>query len=119
MEEISLKPVFWIGTSLEDLRRFPEAVKNEVGFILHHVQQGFGHRNIKPLKGFDGVFEIITAYMGDAYRTVYALKIGDEVFVLHAFQKKAKKGIATPKKEIDMIKRRLKEAQAIADELRK
>lgn len=91
-----LKTVVWVGSSLEDLKIFPWEVKSEVGFILDRVQRGESHRNVRPLRGFDGVWEIVTSYMGDAYRTVYALKIGEVIDVLHAFQKKSKRGLKLP-----------------------
>ncbi len=116
METIKDKPIIWMGSSLEDIKDFPQEVKQEIGFVLGRVQQEEGHQNIKPLKGFSGVMEIRTSFMGDAYRTVYALKINENIFVLHVFQKKSKKGIETPKKELDMIKRRLKKAIELANE---
>jgi len=79
------------------------------------AQIGDKHPTAKPLKGFSGagVLEIVDNYDGDTYRTVYTVKLAGVVYVLHAFQKKSKKGIATPKKDIDMIKKRLKLAVEI------
>ena len=113
----SEKPVIWVGASLECVRSFPEDVQDEIGYVLGEVQQGRSHRHTKPLKGFSGVHEIVSNYRTDTYRAVYALKLGEAIYVLHAFQKKSKKGIATPPKDIDIIKQRLKTARQIAKEL--
>lgn len=108
------RPVIWIGSSLKDLKKFPEDVQDEIGYILYQVQIGEHHGKIKPLKGFRGVMEIVSDYDKDTYRAVYAIKLGDEIYVLHAFKKKSKKGIRTPKEEIEVIKQRLKIAKEIA-----
>lgn len=109
-----MKPAIWVGTSLEDLKEFPNPVQREIGYALHQAQIGEKHHNTKPLKNFSGVMEIVSNYATDTYRAVYATKIGDAIYVLHTFQKKSKRGIGTPKKEIDLIKRRLKMAQKLA-----
>lgn len=106
--------VIWVGSSLKDLKKFPEDVKDEIGYILYLVQIGQHHRNIKPLKGFNGVMEIVSDFDKDTYRAVYAMKLGDEIYVLHTFKKKSKRGIKTPQKEIEVIRQRLKIAQEIA-----
>lgn len=110
-----VKPLVWIGSSLKDLREFPEAVKDEMGFALYEAQCGLKSVAAKPLRGFGGasVMEIISDYQTDTYRTVYTVKFNDRVYVLHAFQKKSKKGIATPKAEIELIKNRLKQAEEL------
>jgi phage-related protein len=110
------KEVVWIGSSLEDLKKFPESVKDEVGFALHRAQEGKKHHRAKPLKGFNGVFEIVSSFQSDTYRAVYGIKIGKKLYVLHAFKKKSKSGIKTPKPDLDLIKRRLKEAQRLEKE---
>ena len=104
------KPVVWLGNTLDELRKFPEEVRDEMGYALYLAQIGDKHPTAKPLKGFGsaGVLEIVDNYDGDTYRTVYTIKLAGVVYVLHAFQKKSKKGIATPKKDIDLIKKRLK-----------
>jgi len=109
-------PVIWIGASKKELLEFPEEVVDEVGYILYRVQNNQTHPNIKSLKGFKGVFEIVSDYQTDTYRTVYAIKLSNAVFILHAFQKKSNSGIKTPKKNIDLIKERLKKAQEIVKE---
>ena len=104
------KPVVWLGSTLDELRKFPEEVRDEMGYALYLAQIGDKHATAKPLKGFGsaGVLEIVDNYDGDTYRTVYTVKLAGVIYVLHAFQKKSKKGIATPKKDIDLIKKRLK-----------
>ena len=110
-----IKKVIWIGSSLNDLKDMPEEVQGDTGFILDRVQRGKHHKDIKPLKGFSGVQEIRVGFDKDTYRTVYVLNLGDKIYVLHAFKKKSKKGIATPKQEIDIIRARLKRAKEEAD----
>lgn len=86
------------------------------GFALHLAQSGKKHEHAKPLKGFGGagVLEVVESHMGDTYRAVYTVKIVERVYVLHCFQKKSTKGIETPKPDIDVIRERLKAAQAHA-----
>lgn len=110
----SRKPLEWVGSSKEDLRAFPDTVKKAVGFALNAAQLGEKHEDAKPLKGFGGagVLEIVESFSGSAYRAVYTVKFSGMVYVLHAFEKKSKKGIATPKHEIDLIKARLRMAEA-------
>lgn len=109
----SLKPVSWIGSAKEDLRSFPEEVKDSIGFALYVAQQGGKHTGAKPLRGFGGagVLEIIEDHKGDTYRAVYTVRLAGCVYVLHAFQKKSKTGIQTPKAEINLMKSRLKRAE--------
>ena len=99
-----------LGNTLDELRKFPEEVRDEMGYALYLAQIGDKHPTAKPLKGYvgAGVLEIVDNYDGDTYKTVYTVKLAGVVYVLHAFQKKSKKGIATPKKDIDLIKKRLK-----------
>ena len=107
------KPVHWLGDSLKNLRCFPEDVQSDVGHGLYLVQCGLMPANAKPLTGIaSGVFELVARFDGDTYRTVYAVKIGDSIYVLHAFQKKSKSGIKTPPQDVAMIKTRLNEARA-------
>lgn len=109
---MQLRKIAWVGTTKNDLSAFPESVKREIGFTLHLVQEGKKPKNVKPLKGLgNGVMEIISNYDKDTYRAVYALKLGDFIYVLHAFQKKSKSGHKTPKYEIDLVKQRLKAAR--------
>ena len=110
------RAVIWIGSSLKDLRKFPEDVQDEVGYILYQVQIGEKHHRIKQLKGIPGVMEIVSDYDKDTYRAVYAVKLSDEIYVLHTFKKKSKKGIRTPKAEMELIKQRLRRAKEKARE---
>jgi len=111
-----LRPVIWIGSSLKNLKKFPDEVQREIGYALYRAQTGSKHHNTKPLKGFDGVMEIISDYDKDTYRGVYAYKLDDDIYMLHTFKKKSKKGIKTPKEEIEIVKQRLKNAKKIAEE---
>jgi phage-related protein len=113
LPEPTPKPVRWVGNSRNDLRRFPERVRNRVGGALWEAQLGRRALFAKPLKGFGGagVLEVVDDFDGDAYRAVYTVRFAGVVYVLHAFQKKAKRGIATPKREIDLIEQRLKRAK--------
>jgi len=108
-----LKPLFWISGSRKNLQDFPDDVKNIVGFALWQAQIGEKHIDAKPLKGFQGagVLEIVEDYDGNTYRCVYTVRFSRIVYALHAFQKKAKKGIKTPKHEIDLVEKRLKLAK--------
>ncbi len=112
-----MKKLVWVGSSLEDLREFPEDAMDEIGYALHEAQEGYKPKNAKPLKGIaPGVMEIVSDVDSNTYRAVYALKLGDIIYVLHCFQKKSKRGIATPKQEIDLIKRRLRDAKQLYEE---
>jgi phage-related protein len=106
------KPLFWIGSSLNDLLAFPETVKDAIGAALSVAQFGGKHPNAKPWKGAGtGVLEVVEDYRGDAYRAVYTVRFMDAVYVLHAFQKKSPRGIKTPRKEVELMNQRLKLAQ--------
>ena len=107
-----LKPVEWVGSSRADLKKFPAAVQDQVGFALYQAQTGLKHRDAKRLKGLGpNILEIVSRREGSAYRTVYTVRFKAAVYVLHAFQKKSKRNIATPKRELDLVKQRLKAAQ--------
>jgi phage-related protein len=108
-----LKPVEWVGSSLDDLKEFPEEVQQVMGYALYLAQSSEKHDSAKPLKGFKGagVLEIVEDFDSDTYRAVYTVKLVDVVYVLHAFQKKSKHGISTPKKDIELIEARLKRAK--------
>lgn len=112
----SVKPLLWVGSSKKDLLAMPDDVVDVFGFALHLAQTGKKHDQAKPLKGFGGagVLEVVEDHQGDAFRAVYTVKIADAVYVLHCFQKKSKHGIETPKHEMDLIRDRLKAAQAFA-----
>jgi len=107
------KPLFWVGSSRHDLREFPEDVKDSMGYALHLAQIGTKHPQAKPLKGFGGagVLEVVEDHAGDTYRAVYTVRLEGAVYVLHAFQKKSKSGIKTPRKELDLVRDRLRRAE--------
>jgi len=107
------KPVQWIASSRVDLREFPDEARRNVGFALWFAQKGEKHPSAKPLKGFKGpgVLEVVEDHRGDTYRAVYTVRFANVVYVLHAFMKKSKTGIKTPKHEIELIERRLKAAE--------
>jgi phage-related protein len=109
---MALKPVEWVGSSRDDLRSFPGEVREVMGEALYRAQQGTEHPAAKAVKGFGGrgVLEVVDNYRGDTYRAIYTVRFTAAVYVLHVFQKKAKKGIATPRHEIDVIKARLDRA---------
>ena len=108
------KPLVWIGSSLKDLRAMPRVVMGEIGHALYEAQRGLKYDSVKPLKGFGGggVLEVVEARDGDAFRCVYTVRLAGRVYVLHAFQKKSKSGVATPKKEMDVVQQRLRLAEA-------
>jgi len=107
----TVKPLVWLGDSLEVVRSFPPPVRDEIGFGLYQAQTGNKHVNAKPLKGLGtGILEIVSDYRGDTFRAVYMVRLATKVYVLHAFQKKSKRGVATPKPEIELVKHRLKRA---------
>lgn len=113
------RPLVWIGSSKRDLTGFPEDVKDVFGYALHLAQFGDKHIDAKPLKGFVGAktLEVVEDHQGDTYRAVYTVKFAGFVYVLHCFQKKSKKGIATPKPDMDKIRARLKDAELLHQEL--
>ena len=108
----AIKPLVWIGRTRTDLSAFPEEVKDSIGFALYVAQQGEKHVSAKPLRGFGsaGVLEIVDDYAGDAFRLVYTVQFSGRIYALHAFQKKSKTGIRTPKSVIDLIQVRLRHA---------
>lgn len=112
MEKI--KKLRWVGSSREDLKEFPEEVQDFIGYGLYEAQLGSFPSYAKPFKGANGVFEIVCDFDKSTYRTVYAIKLGSYIYVLHSFQKKSVTGIKTPKHEVDLIKTRLQTAKLIA-----
>jgi phage-related protein len=117
----SEKSLEWIGSSHKDLVALPADVRRFFGFALSLAQAGDKHDAAKALKGFGGagVLEVVEVDVGGTYRAVYTVKFAEAVFVLHCFQKKSKRGIATPKEDMDIIHARLKIAEAYAKGLRK
>jgi phage-related protein len=111
--EVALRPLVWMGDSRKNIREFPQEVQKAVGYALQLVQAGETPLSAKPFKGVgSGVYEIVKRYDTDTYRAVYAVKIGEKVYVLHAFEKKSKQGIKTPQADVDLIKQRYKDAVA-------
>jgi phage-related protein len=115
---LSIKPVIWLGSSREDLREFPDPVQDHIGYALYVAQLGGKHRDAKALTGFGGagVLEIVKDYRGDTFRGVYTLRYAGAVYVLHAFQKKSKTGRETPRRDLELIQQRLRQAEQIARE---
>jgi phage-related protein len=116
-----MKPTHFVGSSLADLKTFPADVLSDVGFALHQAEHGEKSLHATPLVGFKGagVLEIVSNSDGKTYRAVYTVRLSEAVFVLHCFQKKSKTGIATPAKDMDLVRSRLKDAERINEELRR
>lgn len=114
------KPLIWLGSSKKDLSALPKEVQRFFGFALDFAQRGEKHDDVKVLKGFGGagVLEVVENDIGGTYRAVYTVKFEEAVFVLHAFQKKSKQGIATPKEDMEIIRNRLKVAAVVAQEIK-
>jgi phage-related protein len=111
------RPVVWLGNSKENIRSFPKGAQKLLGDELQLIQFGGMPKDAKPFKGIgSGVLEIALRYSSDAYRVVLAVQIGKRIYVLHAFQKKSKRGVETLKRDVDLIKRRYAEAQELARE---
>ncbi len=110
-----MKPVRWVGSARSDLQSFPAEVRTDVGFALWLAQRGQRPPQAKPLKGIvsgSGVLEIVEGHDGNAFRVVYTVRFPGAVYVLHAFQKKSRRGTKTPQHEVDLIRKRLKAAEA-------
>lgn len=106
---ISIRRVSWIKAAQREFETFPESAKLDFAQALSIAAEGGKSDDAKPFKGVGGgVFEIALRHRGDAFRVIYAVQIGDDVWVIHAFQKKSKSGIKTPQMEIDLIRERLK-----------
>lgn len=116
----SQRPLFWLGSSKKDLLALPQDVIRLFGHALHFAQQGEQHSVAKVLRGFGSadVIEIVESNTGGAYRAVYTVRFREAVYVLHVFQKKSKRGIETPKADMDLIRDRLRAATKAAQELR-
>ena len=113
-EPHKFKTLVWVGSTLKDLRSFPAEVKDAMGYALYQAQLGQKALTAKPLRGFGSaaILEIVEDHHGDTYRAVYTVQYADVVYVLHAFQKKSKKGASTPKSDMDLVKKRLTAAAA-------
>jgi len=108
-----VKPCLFVGPSRREIRAFPDTVKAGIGYALHLAQCGEEAHSVKALKGFGGrgILEVVEDFDGSTYRAVYTVRFAGLVYVLHAFQKKSKRGIATPKQVVDLIKSRLRDAE--------
>jgi phage-related protein len=103
------RPLFWEASAKRDFMQFPTSVQKDMGVALFVVQLGGMPPSAKPWKGLgSGVYELAEDHRGDAYRAIYTVKIAECVHVLHAFQKKSKSGIKTPRADVDLIERRLR-----------
>jgi phage-related protein len=114
------RPLCWVGSSKKDLLKLPGRVVDVFGYGLYLAQAGGKHEQARPLKGFGsaGVLEIVEDWEGNTYRAVYTVRLAGCVFVLHAFQKKSKRGVSTPGKDIALIRERLKVAEQLAREMK-
>ena len=110
-----LKPIVWVRSSKEDLKRLPVMARKHIGFALKMAQMGEKHPDSKPMRGFDGgsVVEVVEDYDRNTYRAVYTVRFAEAVYVLHCFQKKSRHGIATERRDIDLIKERLVRAEEL------
>lgn len=107
-----LRPLVWMGNSKRNIQAFPRGAQKLLGDELQLIQFGGMPKDAKPFKGVgSGVIELALRYAAEAYRTVVAVQLGEKIYVLHAFQKKSKKGIATPKQDVELIKQRYAEAK--------
>jgi len=114
------RPVVWLGNSKRNIRDFPKGAQKLLGDELQLIQFGGMPKDAKPFKDVgSGVLEIALRYASDAYRVVLAVQIGKRIYVLHSFQKKSKRGIETPKRDVDLIKKRYAAAQELAHEYEK
>lgn len=109
MDPAPRRPLYWEGSAKQDFMTFPLAVRKDLGVALFVVQIGATPSAAKPWKGLGpGVYELVDDHRGDTYRAIYTLRIAGNVHVLHAFQKKSKTGIRTPRRDVELIERRLK-----------
>jgi len=117
---LKTRPISWIKAALRDFQDFPEGARTEIARVLVIAAEGGKADIAKPMKGFSsGVFEIALKYRGDAFRAVYAVQIGDALWVVHAFQKKSKRGIETPRRDVELIRQRYAEARELENEFEK
>ena len=115
LETPVLRPLVWMGNAKRNIQAFPRGAQKIIGDELQLMQFGGMPKYAKPFKGLgSGVFDLALRYDADAFRTVLAVQLGKKIYVLHAFQKKSKKGIETPKHEVELIKQRYAEAKELA-----
>jgi phage-related protein len=111
-----MRDVYWMGDSLERLSSFPNEVKREMGYALRMAQSGETHETAKLYKGYPGVFELVSPFMTDTFRAVYALKVGTRIYVLHAYQKKSNRKSKVPKRDKELIEARFKAAKRLEED---
>jgi phage-related protein len=113
MRDPAPKRLLWIASAHKDICDFPEDVRRLMGFALFLAQTGAKHPDAKPLRGFQGagVLEVLDDFDGSTFRTVYTVRFEDAIYVLHAFQKKSRRGVATPKRDIELIRERYEAAK--------
>ena len=115
-----LRPVVWLGSSKKNIQDFPKGAQKLLGDELQLIQFGGMPKDAKPFKGIgSGVLEIALRYASDAYRVVVAVQIGKRIYVLHAFQKKSKRGFETPRRDVELIRQRYAEARELENEFEK
>jgi phage-related protein len=114
--EQQIRKMVWVGSAHKDLKAMPDDVQDTFGYALHLAQIGEKDDHAKPLRGFGsaGVLEVVESDGGGAYRAVYTVRFANAVYVLHCFQKKSTHGVATPRPDMDLIRDRLKAAEAHA-----
>lgn len=114
-----MRPLYWVGSSRRDLRSLPRRIVDVFGYALYLAQIGTKHGQAKPLRGFGsaGVMEVVEDWDGNTFRAVYTVRFAAGVFVLHVFEKKSKRGTATPKADLDLIRQRFQAAERMAVEL--
>ena len=114
MAQITRKPVKWVGSAKRDLDAMPEDVKDVFGHAIDVAQAGGKHPDAKAMSGFGSAsaLEVVEDYRGDTYRAVYTVKFSGWIYVLHCFQKKSKRGIATPKEDMELIRARFRAAKS-------
>jgi phage-related protein len=115
MDETPLKTVEWVGPTRKELKEFPRPVQRVFGYALNLAQMGDVPPEAKILKGFGGagVLELVEDHRGNTYRAVYTVRFATKIYVLHVFQKKSKRGVETPQRDIDLIRARLKWAERL------
>ena len=112
MELRAARPLHWVGASRDSVKSFPDDVQDHIGFALYQAQIGLKHRDAKPLPGLgSGVIEIVSRFGKGAWRAVYTVRYAEAVYVLHAFQKKSKRGIKTPQAEMELVRQTLSAAE--------
>ena len=115
MKPETLRPLFWIASVRKDIRQMPAEVQDAFGYALYLAQTGGRHERAKSLRGFgSGILEVVEDSREGTFRAVYTVRFENEVYVLHCFQKKSTQGIVTPKMHLEVIKERLKVAEAHA-----